>query len=251
MTLFSRLFKQLSIDIICTSFQFTLAILSNCSLLTLRSFDPKKGTVVHIVGSGASAIETIKKASKSDLFITCNLSVALLQNWDIVFVEQFSEPHFMKYQDKALKGKKIKHLVVKNNYPFRPRKKIDKLKSYNSKYLELLVEAPFLSGAKNFICDRQWENLNCLCIHQYASTLFTMILFALKYKPEKIVLHGIDFGGDNFYAKDQFAFLNPGTHTHVTDKGKMASKNVRKIFEKLTKGLTSKYNVIFIKGVEF
>jgi hypothetical protein len=31
----------------------------------------------------------------------------------------------------------------------------------------------------------------------------------------------------------------------------MASKNVRKIFEKLTKGLTSKYNVIFIKGVEF
>ena len=125
------------------------------------------------------------------------------------------------------------------------------MKSYNFKQLDILVEAPFVSGAQNYTSDRQWRNLNCICLRQYASTLFTMTLFALKYKPEKIVLHGIDFGGDNFYATEQFAFLNPGVHDHLTEKGKRASRDVREIFEKLMKILSSKYGVLFLKGVEY
>jgi hypothetical protein len=241
---------QQLIDIPVFVWQTILATVARIELLSVNSFDPSPATTVHVVGSGASAVESLVAVNDDEPKITANLSCALQGNWDIVFIEYDKDQAFFLAQANALSQTNIKRIILKNNYPFTSTKRFDYYRSLRAEQLHILLESPFVGHYTSFVKDPQWYGKNPIMAHQYASSLFIMIQTALRFFPSQIVLHGIDFGGPSFYHLPSYRKFDPGIINHINKRGRVAASNVKDILFKLIPILEYNHNTKFRFGVD-
>lgn len=165
----------------------------------------KNSHICHIIGGGESTNISKSKISKKDFVLGCNLSALLNLKFDFYSVEFASfikseEPKFTVLdlvKGKLLKQKTIiifknilSHEIDRNFLNDNYLGKINFIKEYswrcfNDKQLEFYVKRCLINKQKNF--------------YQYNSTLVFLISLAYQIGFKKIVLHGLDFGGDYFF----------------------------------------------------
>ncbi len=166
------------------AFSFGVSLISGGSTLT--------GRRVHIFGSGPSAKFTRDFVHKMDCFYACNHAVKWMSYWDVVFVESVDSSSFGKDQIRLLKEASYGLLVCKNNYPNHPFRCFFKMLRLR-KFERLMILPEYQATPDEVISD-----LNHISDHgrfvfpQYASSILTMILFAVRSGAQDIWLHGVD-----------------------------------------------------------
>lgn len=170
-----------------------------------------KNNRVHVFGSGFSAIKTREIILKDDITIGCNLSLALLPSWDFGFVERLEDDDFGLVQLSVLLNCEFGLLLLKNNYPMKHRKSFKLVRLLVDKYnMFILHESQFFSknNSLDYILPRVADR-DYFVMMQYASSIVTMIMFAVRNGCKDIVLHGVDFGGRCFYDTAEFDSFKP------------------------------------------
>lgn len=239
-------FSQKMVDLYSYIYQLYLSRIHKIPLHSLDKCNFPQKDIINIVGGGASAIETLVAASDSEVFMTCNLSVALRKSWDIVLIEHDAAASFRRPLFKALDQATCDLVFLKNNYLHRPRKEFSYYKSHEGiKHLFILKESQSqtaFDGVRKVIVDLLEESAVGL-IRQYSSSVFTMIMIGIILRPKVIKLHGIDFGGDSFYTKSGYEDFWPGDPKHISKKGrKVAGTDIKTELLQL-KSLLAKHGI--------
>jgi hypothetical protein len=179
----------------------------------------------HVFGSGSSAIETRKLIDDKSHTFGCNLTLALLPKWDYGFVERLQDDRYGKMQMDILLAREFSKVIIKNNYPHKCNKNRSNIKLLLDEELPvfILMESQLIGEKNNLatIVSLILDN-KASYITQYASSILTMIIFAVRSGYTEIVLHGVDFGGKSFYDSDEFSMYqyithNASTAVHQTD----------------------------------
>lgn len=223
--------SQRAVDLYCYIYQLYLSRSQEIPLCSLNKNNFPQKDIINIVGGGASAIRTLVEAGGSEVFITCNLSVALRKSWDIVLVEHDATSAFRRPLFKALDQATCDLVILKNNYFHRPRKAFSYYQGHERiKQLFILRESQSqtaFDGVRKLIVDLL-EGRSVGLVRQYSSSVFTMIMLGLALRPKVIKLHGIDFGGESFYAKSGYEDFRPDDAKHISKKGrKVAGTEIR------------------------
>lgn len=195
------MFKQTIVESLISVYQSYYARTNGIPFLSNEAHKNDVASDAHIFGSGASAIETQAILTKNSVVYGCNLTLALLPSWHYGFVERLEDNVFGELQMKILSERKIDKLVLKNTYPFKSnktKKNIQTLKRRHSVYL--LKECQIVSKRDDIehIVSLLSTNKHDVT-RQYASSILTMVFHAVKSGYKNITLHGVDFGGANFY----------------------------------------------------
>lgn len=229
--------SQALTDQVCMLWQRGLGLYYGIECIELAQFKPANSPRVHVVGSGASAVESIKSIKAGEPAIAANTAIALRYQWSVAFIEDDAHPKSWDAQRRALSVATIGYLMLKNNYPYSSLKRFDWYTNHYQSGLGILLESPFIGSWDAFAKDSQWLDGQPKVVRQFASSCFTMIMVALRYKPNEVVLHGIDFGGRSFYELPDFAGFDPGPKRHVNARGRKASNFVKPILLALTRNL--------------
>lgn len=200
--------KQVVIGNIVALYQSVLGRKNGVSATDISPACPQNRTA-HIFGSGASAIDTKTLLNKDSDTFGCNLTLALLPRWKAGFVERLQDDQYGRVQMEVLMNREFCELILKNNYPFRENKTKDNIQLLLKKHLKLSVlrECQILSQEEREhieqILTYVLDEKTCF-ITQYASSILTMIIYAVRRGYTKIVLHGVDHGGACFYDYEPF-----------------------------------------------
>lgn len=198
---------QLIYDYIIRFYQSVFALIFNLNFFeTKKLIVNKQFTEAHIFGSGASIITSKVLAQENAFKMACNLTVALLPQWELVLVEKLGISDYGNKQFSILKERKINTIVLKNIYPWdfniEPRL-IAKLKSV------FLLRECQLQQRDNLqhVVDKLLMSRDSY--YQYGSSILTMIMIAKNLGFKKIVLHGLDFNQSSFMDNTEFNYLTP------------------------------------------
>lgn len=196
--------KQALVEFVVFGYQYFYRFFYNLSIEQIYRKDENAAKTAHIFGSGASAIQTKTLLNSDAVTIGCNLTLALLPRWNIGFVERLEDNSFGHVQMQALMERDFGKLILKNTYPFRLNKTRRNLRVLNSKHdLSLLKECQVVAQRNDIehIVDQVMDQS---VMRQYASSVLTMIMYAVRSGFKRIIIHGVDFGGDSFYDKEPF-----------------------------------------------
>ncbi|MFT6843055.1 MAG: hypothetical protein ACI8RP_000566 [Urechidicola sp.] len=174
----------------------------------------KKSEVCHILGSGASLNLSLKEIQNSDFVMGCNYSGLSIVEHDFYLLE-FSGP---SYQNVSEDHFSIAYNIVKKNTDliffknvWENKNKlssiITKFKMFNFPIVEdrlLIVEEKeqLEPSIREAICGKSDS------IPQLSSTVVTLLFIAIRCGFKKIVIHGVDFGGEYFYQSSNFDSIN-------------------------------------------
>ena len=188
---------------------FYQAIFARKNKLSVTNFPriEHQGKVAHIFGSGASAIDTKVLLNRDTHAFGCNLTLGLLPSWHVGFIERLENDPFGKQQMEILMDREFSALILKNNYPLKENKTEKNIQLLQTKHrnLSVLKECQIIGKRDNldrilkYVLDEKTE-----VITQYASSILTMIVYAIKCGYRNIVLHGVDHGGACFYDYEPF-----------------------------------------------
>lgn len=164
----------------------------------------------HIFGSGASVLNTMTLLNANSVTFGCNITLALLPKWNYGFVERLEKNPFGEMQMQVLMDREFEYLILKNTYPLKFNKTIkhlDKVKKNHN--VCLLRECQILSNRNDVkhILAMVMDDTS-MVMRQYASSVLTMILFAVRLGLKKIIIHGVDFGGACFYNQEPYMDYN-------------------------------------------
>lgn len=171
------------------------------------------GKRVHVFGSGPSAEQTQILVLEEDLCIACNHAIKWRTSWDVVFVETVDNSSYGQEQISLLNQVNYGLLICKNNYPYRPLSSILKMRVLSN--FDRLAVLPEYQASPNEIL-RDLEKIieeAEFTFPQYASSILTMVLFAVRSGAREIWLHGVDslsqtvneLETNNFHASESFA----------------------------------------------
>ncbi|WP_157792542.1 hypothetical protein [Thiomicrospira microaerophila] len=202
--------------------------------LVHRRKESKKSDVCHVIGSGWSLNESVSIIGKDDFVIGFNYAGLISIPFDVYFVEfggfsvkNTSHQHVRITEDFVSKHTDLiffKNLWEdKNDISFinahwlnlaMPIK--DRIYPvFDKKYLDSVIEK-MLSDQSEFL-------------PQSASSVVTAIILAYKAGFKKIVVHGLDFGGQYFYEVDGFEVEKkyiPSSESESGFYGKTTKKSV-------------------------
>ncbi len=179
-----------------------------CHSLAIRDKKNKKN-VCHIIGSGASLNKTKEVIGENDFIIGNNFAGLCPLDYDLYFVEfggydvqEVSEKHL-----KIVKKNVLKHtdaIYFKNLWEKKNDGEfiVDKWIGYALPIFDYVV--PCISKKRLDQTLRFCLKKNSKWMPQFISTVVTGIFVAYHLGFEKIVVHGVDFGGKYFYDSDDF-----------------------------------------------
>lgn len=174
--------------------QRLLCTLFGLSFLTKQEL-PIVTSRVHLFGSGPSARLTVNLVEDGDICYACNLAIKWRPYWDYVFIEKLDRGSFGKEQMTLLKKISYSFLICKNNYPYHPFQslyKIFTLRKFPRLYLlPECQKSPNHFLSQGFLTNIANKNHNFV-FPQYASSVLTMLFFAVRSGAKEIWLHGVD-----------------------------------------------------------
>ncbi len=173
------------------SWQWLLAIAFGVSLIS-RSRNAAVGKRVHVFGSGPSAEQTRFWVREGDFCLACNHAVKWRSSWDVVFVETVDNSGYGLEQIRLLQQVNYGLLICKNNYPYHPLRSISKMRALR-KFVRLSLLPEYQASPEEVT--RDLENAMTqvdFVFPQYASSILTMVLFAVRSGTREIWLHGVD-----------------------------------------------------------
>ncbi len=173
------------------SWQWLLAIAFGVPLIS-RSRNAAVGKRAHVFGSGPSAEQTRLWVREGDFCLACNHAVKWRSSWDVVFVETVDKSGYGLEQIRLLQQVSYGLLICKNNYPHHPLRSIAKMRVL-LKFVRLSLLPEYQASPDEVA--RDLENaigrVNFV-FPQYASSILTMVLFAVRSGAQEIWLHGVD-----------------------------------------------------------
>jgi hypothetical protein len=151
------------------------------------------GSCVHIFGSGPSAENTRDMVQSGDFCFACNHAIKWRPFWDCIFIETVDHSTYGLEQTRLLSQVSYGLLICKNNYPHHPFKSIFKLRILRN-FPHLLLLPEYQADAQNIVPESRSACIDeMFCIYpQYASSILTMILFAVRSGTKQIWIHGVD-----------------------------------------------------------
>lgn len=222
---------------IAKSIDDSLVVIGERELIS-RLANVKFSNVCHVIGSGWSLNDTINSIPQSDYSFGCNYSalcLALNFQFDLHFFE-FGGP---LYSDTVKDHKALASIIKEDGNTIVAFKNIWSNKnSIKSSVFNWSDKAYFVHDILPHCIVSEDEKLEELLrimieskddfIYQLGSTVVTNIVLAYKLGCKKIVLHGVDFGGDYFYQSNEkivssFSWLNvfsekPNENTAYTNE---------------------------------
>lgn len=169
-----------------------------------------KFSEAHIFGSGASINQSKVLAKENAFKMTCNLTVAVLPQWDIVLVEKLGITDYGNKQFSLLMQTEINNIVLKNIYPWHINIKPSLAKKFSNAYIlkECQIQQDF---DLTFVINKLLMSKDTY--YQYASSVITMIMIAKNLNFKKIVLHGLDFNQSSYMDSPEYSYLKPNNTT--------------------------------------
>lgn len=219
------MFKQTIIELIVLAYQHFFRIKHDIPFLPDKGRGPLSQVNAHIFGSGATAIETRVLLNEQSITLGCNLTLALLPHWHYGFVERLEDNAFGIMQMDVLRSRTFDNLVLKNTYPLKKNKISSNIQILKKEHgVSLLKECQVVSNRDDV--DHILSSLLSTkygLTRQYASSVLTMILYAVRLGVRDIILHGVDFGGPCFYDLEPYTQYQPKSNqspilgSHQTD----------------------------------
>ena len=169
----------------------------------LSSISKSKSSTVHILGSGASVLESLGSIPKTDIVIGNNMSCLLDIYHDIYFAE-FCGPKISLFSDGMLKIVKLNRDKMGRCYFKNLRARYNEPFEAFHKYSQLGFE--FI--ADHSLCCLHPDRVHSLLqsffaysfyLPQFKSTVLSLIFICHLAGLNDIVLHGFDFGGPYFF----------------------------------------------------
>lgn len=177
--------------------------------LVKTKYNENKPEICHIIGSGWSLNQSIKSISENDFVIGFNQAAISGVKSDLYFVEfgsvtesDITEKQFKLVQE-VIKPH-TEHIFFKNLWAMRNDYSVVK-NTWNTsvKYVNDIpvncYNAKFLSQSLDVFLEE-----DSVFVRQYSSTALTLVKLAKDLDFKKIVLHGIDFGGEYFFDTENF-----------------------------------------------
>lgn len=176
----------------------------------LQRLGARRNGVCHIIGSGWSVLDGLHKISIDDSVYTCNFGGLLNLTYDLWFVE-FAKPgddrigQLSLLQREVIDEQKtnIRNLIFKNIWG----------KNLNWDYIQSNYKTPYavikdvhfpISQERvtheEIIDELVFPSRNLVV--QYSSTVMTLIIIAFWRGFNKIIVHGLDGGGQYYFQRD-------------------------------------------------
>ena len=173
------------------SWQWLLAVVFGVPLVSC-SRNGAVGKRVHVFGSGPSAEQTRRWVREGDFCLACNHAVKWRSSWDAVFVETVDNSSYGLDQIRLLQQVNYGLLICKNNYPYHPLRSIIKMRALR-KFARLSLLPEYQASPDEVVCDLESVTAGGNFVFpQYASSILTMVLFAIRSGAQEIWLHGVD-----------------------------------------------------------
>lgn len=173
------------------SWQWLLALIFSVSLVS-RLTNGAVGRRAHVFGSGPSAEQTRHWVGEGDFCLACNHAVKWRASWDVVFVETVDKSSYGLHQIHLLQQLNYGLLICKNNYPYHPFQSILKMRALR-KFPRLSLLPEYQASPDDVVCDLQrLITRGNFVFPQYASSILTLIVFAIRSGAQEIWLHGVD-----------------------------------------------------------
>ena len=204
--------------------------------LVRKKYNKNASEICHIIGSGWSLNQSIQSISENDFVIGFNQAAISGIKSDLYFVEfgsvtesDITEKQFKLVQEVIKPHTKLvffKNLwsmrndlrVVKNTWNTNVKYVNDiPVNCYNAKFLNQSLDV-FLEDDPVFV-------------RQYSSTALTLVKLAKDLDFKKIVLHGIDFGGEYFFDAENF-------EDHLNLKKYLPNRTEQNIYNKASSNST-------------
>ena len=216
-------------------------ILTAKDLLEFIENDCNGTDTCHIIGSGASALNTIKSIDKEHFVMGFNASTLIYERPNLHFLEYVNSKTEMDYKRSKILRKSFESIspsrIIWKNITG-PEICFEKLRELYSLENRFLIDYKLIPFEKNKIkrtkdCLKKIVNASYkIGVPQYANTMVTLIGIASKVF-KKIILHGCDMGGIRFFEDE--SFLKPDYLTN--EELKLLKTNVTKVsnlaYEKL------------------
>ena len=176
-------------------YQYCFSFFYGMRLFNFNFQAKNKFVRLHIFGSGSSSSRTKDLVKKTDRTFCCNHSAQYLRNWDYIFVEKLSDDEYSTKQMEILQNVKYKKLIFKNLYFYSNRFSFCHLNKLRDGRFFILLD--YQCKPKNILTAVKNFHASGRIVPQYASSILTMLLVALKEGHTEIFLHGVDFSISN------------------------------------------------------
>ncbi len=210
---------------VCLLWQRMLSLLFGVPLLSCVAWTAAPARV-HLFGSGASAEGTRTLVREGEPCFACNHAVKWREEWECVFVETVDYSPYGLEQIDLLKRIFYAHLLCKNNYPYQPLRSLRKMQMLRRfPRLALLPEYQAAGQSVAEAAVRAANNSHPQCAFpQYASSILTMLIFAVRSGAKEICLHGVDSLSRSEQSQDVHAtesFTIPFSHVFAIVREKL------------------------------
>jgi hypothetical protein len=173
------------------AWQWLLAKVFGVPLIS-RSAEGVLGQRVHVFGSGPSADRTRLLVQEGESCLACNHAIKWRSTWDVVFVETVGNSSYGLDQIRLLQEVRYGQLVCKNNYPYLPHRSVLKMAALR-RFSGLSVLSEYQASPDEVMRDMELvKGQGPFIFPQYASSILTMVLFAVRSGAREILLHGVD-----------------------------------------------------------
>lgn len=203
-----------------------------CSDLQLFSVSSKENNV-HLIFPGESALETIHKIEEGDYVIGCNLACVLSIKFDLIVIERYGDDCYSDWQYELCKwhiNNNDTQIVIKNIWQ-KSIREASKLPDYKERS-SVLLDVPY--RGKQFLSPKilsKWFDigLDNRCFTSAISSVFVMLQMGQRFRPEKIIIHGVDFGGKYLWENEATCMVDKvarkitlqSSTQHETEKNKV------------------------------
>lgn len=130
---------------------------------------------------------------EGDLGFVCNHAVKWRPSWDCIFVETVDNSAYGLEQIRLLEQVSYGLIICKNNYPHHPLRSIRKIRALR-KFPRLMLLPEYQASSEDVVRDSGGlcAGQGSFIFPQYASSILTMVFFAVRSGAREIWLHGAD-----------------------------------------------------------